>query len=170
MRAIVYVSETGHTARYAALLSERTGLPAISLDEAERTLPSGTEIFFLGWLMAHSLKGYGRVKRRFVLRGVAAVGLSDVPNGAVVLEAAKNGGVAKGARVFYLQGGYSPEKLRGMDRWLMKLVERTKRRQLAGKENLTARERAELELLAHGGDCVRAENLKEILTWFSGQN
>ena len=29
MKAIVYTSETGHTARYAALLSKEIGLPAM---------------------------------------------------------------------------------------------------------------------------------------------
>ena len=49
--AIVYTSQTGFTARYAALLAERTGLPCRPLKEAA-ALPRGTAVIYLGWLCA----------------------------------------------------------------------------------------------------------------------
>ena len=39
--AIVYTSNTGFTARYAALLSEETGLPAYSIKDAGKNLAKG---------------------------------------------------------------------------------------------------------------------------------
>ena len=44
--AIVYTSQTGFTARYAALLAERTGLPCRPLKEAA-ALPRGTAVIYL---------------------------------------------------------------------------------------------------------------------------
>lgn len=41
--AIVYTSQTGFTARYAALLAERTGLPCRPLKEAA-ALPRGRRL------------------------------------------------------------------------------------------------------------------------------
>ena len=54
--AIVYTSQTGFTARYAALLAERTGLPCRPLKEAA-ALPRGTAVIYLGWLCAGGIKG-----------------------------------------------------------------------------------------------------------------
>ena len=57
--AVVYTSNTGYTRQYAQLLGERTGLPVYSLEEAQRALPSGSSVLYLGWLMAGTVKGYG---------------------------------------------------------------------------------------------------------------
>ena len=56
MKAIVYTSQTGHTQRYAQMLAERTGVPAYSLKEAGKSLRRGEEIFYMGWLMAGTVK------------------------------------------------------------------------------------------------------------------
>ena len=45
MKAIVYTSQTGHTQRYAQMLSERTGVPAWSAKEAKEKLQRGTRSF-----------------------------------------------------------------------------------------------------------------------------
>ena len=58
MRAIVYTTNAGSTEQYAKLLAQETGLPVYSLAEAKRTLSSGTEIVYLGWIMASTVKGY----------------------------------------------------------------------------------------------------------------
>ena len=66
MDAIVYTSNTGSTQEYADLFSKKTGLPAFSLREAEKKLPSGSEIIYMGWLAAGSVKGFGKAaKKRF---------------------------------------------------------------------------------------------------------
>lgn len=44
MEAIVYTSNTGHTAAYARLLGEKTGLAVLTLDEAIRTLEKGKTV------------------------------------------------------------------------------------------------------------------------------
>ena len=52
---IVYTSNTGYTEKYAKLLGEQLGLPAFSAEQAD-SLPEGTEILYLGWLMAGVVK------------------------------------------------------------------------------------------------------------------
>ena len=46
MDAIVYVSKTGFTQRYAEMLSRELTLPVMSLDEARMKLGKGAQIIF----------------------------------------------------------------------------------------------------------------------------
>lgn len=66
IKAIVYMSETGHTKKYAELLGERISLPVYELNTAAKELPRGTEIIYLGWLMAGSIKGYKKAWKMVV--------------------------------------------------------------------------------------------------------
>ena len=80
MKAIVYTSQTGHTQRYAQMLAERTGVPAYSLKEAGKSLRRGEEIFYMGWLMAGTVKGLQSAMDRYTIRGAAIVGVSPQGN------------------------------------------------------------------------------------------
>lgn len=60
MNAIIYTTNTGSTECYARLLTQKTELPAYSLAEAKKRVFAGTEIIYLGWIMAGSVKGYAR--------------------------------------------------------------------------------------------------------------
>lgn len=55
MEAIVYVSNAGNTQRYARLLADQINLPVYSLEESKRNLKKGTEIIYLGWIMANGI-------------------------------------------------------------------------------------------------------------------
>ena len=167
MKAIVYTSETGHTARYASLLSKEIGLPAMTLQEAKKALHPKEEVFYLGWLMAGGVKGFQTARKWFTLRGVAAVGMAAMPNGSLWDRAKQTDGTVDGARIFYLQGGYAGDRLHGVHRLMMKTMESSVGKKLAAKTNRTPEEDAMLSLLRDGGDCVREENLSEILNWFA---
>ena len=102
MKAIVYTSQTGHTQRYAQMLAERTGVPAYSLKEAGKSLRRGEEIFYMGWLMAGTVKGLQSAMDRYTIRGAAIVGVSPQGNGDLWTEARINGGYSdSGGRLFY---------------------------------------------------------------------
>ena len=72
---IVFTSNTGHTEQYARLLGNRIGLPVFSLREAEKSLPAGTPILYLGWIHASHVKGYADAARQFRVCAVCGVGL-----------------------------------------------------------------------------------------------
>ena len=169
MNAIVYTSQTGFTRKYAQLLSQKVGVPAFEIKEAKKQLPAGADIFYMGWLKAGELKGLSSVVERYRIRGAAIVGMSPTGNGSLWTEARINGGVSdSGARLFYLQGGYAPEQLKGLDRFLMKMTVRSVVKQLqALGEKQTERDRDMLKLYQHGGDRVREEALDEIAAWFA---
>ena len=75
MKAIVYTSNTGHTAKYAKMLGEKTSLPVYALGEAKKQLSSGTEIIYLGWLFANGIKGYKKAAKKYKISAICAVGL-----------------------------------------------------------------------------------------------
>ena len=52
MEAVVYTSNTGSTEHYAKLLGHELRVSVYSTEEAGNKLPTGTEIIYLGWIMA----------------------------------------------------------------------------------------------------------------------
>ncbi|MEG1683411.1 MAG: hypothetical protein RR295_06235, partial [Oscillospiraceae bacterium] len=159
MKAIVYASKAGHTAHYAQLLSQRTGLPALSLEEAKKTLHHGEEIFFMGWVFAATLKGWD-VAKHYTVRGIAACGMND-PNGTDVAELRKWCGVTDDVKLFYLRGGLEIKKLHGVNRIIMQYLRKTMTDQISAKATQTSEEQFMLRMLEEGVDCVREENLSE---------
>ena len=51
MRAIVYTSNTGSTAKYAKLLSHQICVPSYSMAEAKTKVKPGAEIIYMGWII-----------------------------------------------------------------------------------------------------------------------
>ena len=56
MKAIIYTSNTGSTAEYAQLLGNELNFPVHSLQQAKNKVPVGSEIIYLGWIMAGGIK------------------------------------------------------------------------------------------------------------------
>lgn len=165
MKAIVYTSNTGTTKRYAELLSQETKLPAYSLSEAKQAVPAGTEIFYLGWLMAGSVKGYAEAAKRYRVCAVCGVGMGRT--GTQTADVRKKTAVPAGIPVFTLQGGFDIKKLHGIYRLMMLVMEKTAGKRLAKKPDRTPEEDELLELLLHGGERVSADNLEAVHGWLT---
>ena len=163
MNAIVYTTNTGSTKRYAELLARETGLPAYSLAEADRAVPAGGEILYLGWIMAGSVKGYAAAKR-WPVRAVCAVGMGRT--GTQTESVRKKTAVPAAVPVFTLQGNFDVKKLRGVYRLMMELMVKTAGKSLAAKPGRTPEEDEMLDMMLHGGQRVSSENLKAVLDWY----
>ena len=74
MRAIVYTSNTGSTAKYAKLLSHQICVPSFSMVEAKTKVKPGAEIIYMGWIMAGKIKGYPEAARKYNIQAVCGVG------------------------------------------------------------------------------------------------
>ena len=167
MKAIVYTSQTGHTQRYAQMLAERTGVPAYSLKEAGKSLRRGEEIFYMGWLMAGTVKGLQSAMDRYTIRGAAIVGVSPQGNGDLWTEARINGGYSdSGGRLFYLQGGFDINKLSAPFKLIMKIKCKEIAGRLNAKGELNDAERTTLEMTRGSASAVCQENLAEIIAWY----
>ena len=160
MKAILYTSNTGSTERYARLLAEKTGLPAYSLTEAKEAIPDGTEIIYLGWIMAGSVK-------RYRVRALCGVGMWQT--GTQADNVRKKMAIPEEIPVFTLQGDFDLNKLHGLYHFLMVLVVKTAGKRLAAKAQRTPEEDDVLELMQHGGERVSPDQLGAVLDWYRAQ-
>ena len=158
-KAIVYTSNTGYTARYAVILSEKLELPAHTLAEAKKTLNAGTPIIYMGWLMAGSVKDCKKAAKRFDIQAVVGVGLGDT--GAQDDAARKACALPAEVPVFTVQGGMDINKLKGLYKLIIKMLTKV----MANKKDATPGEARMAELLQSGGDFVSEKELAAVLAW-----
>lgn len=164
IKAIVYTSNTGTTKEYARLLSETITLPYYSLDEAEDKIKRQTEIIYLGWLVAGTIKGYKEANKKYNLRAVCGVGIGRT--GTQVEEITKKAKIPEEISVFTLQGGFDLNKLSGAYRFAMNAMVKVSGKALAKKKDKTDEEEEMLDMMLHGANKVSMDNLKDILDWY----
>jgi len=167
MKAIVYTTNTGSTAHYAELLGHEIGLPVFSLDEAKHTIPDGTKIIYLGWVMAGKVKGYEKAAKRYHAMAVCAVGMgiTEIPTGPV----RQKSNVPSSTPLFNLQGNFDLKKLHGAYRLMMRLMVETAGKKLAAKVDRSPAEEDMLDMMLHGENRVSVDQLKAVLDWYSAQ-
>lgn len=163
IKAVVYTSHTGTTATYAKMLGEKKNLAVYSLKEALQALPAKTEILYLGWLMASMVKGYAKATKRFQVRGVCGVCLGA--NGSPLESVRKNNKIPAETALFTLQGGFDIKKLRGMYKWMMKLMTKVLTEEITSKPEQTEEDQKILQMLQEGGSAVSETHLAEVLEW-----
>ena len=165
--AIVYTSNTGSAAQYAKLLSEKIGLPVYALKDASKALSQGSEIIYIGWIAASAVKGYAKATKRYRIRAVCAVGMGQTGTRAESVR--KKTAVPVNIPLFNLQGNFNVKKLHGIYRPMMEIMVKTAGKSLAAKKDRTPEEDDMLDMMLHGGERVKAENLSAILDWYRAQ-
>ena len=160
---IVYTSNTGYTEKYAKLLGEQLGLPGFSAEQAD-SLPEGTEVLYLGWLMAGVVKGYKKAAQRFSVAAVCGVGMG--PAGSQDSDVRKNNAIPQEVPVFTLQGGFDRTKLHGIYRFMMGVMIKVMGSSRRKKENRTPEEDAMLEMVTNGGNFVDVRQLDGVIAWY----
>ena len=167
MNAIIYTTNTGSTESYAKLLAQKTGLPAYSLAEAKKRVLAGAEVIYLGWIMAGSVKGYAEAAKRYRVCAVCAVGMGQT--GTQTDSVRKKSSVPADIPLFTLQGNFDVKKLHGVYRIMMEIMVKTAGKGLAEKSDRTPEEDDMLDMMLHGGERVKEENLSTVLDWYSAQ-
>ena len=164
VEAIIYTTNTGSAAQYAEMLARETGLAAYSLDEARGKVPADSEVIYLGWVMAGTVKGYAAAAKRYIVRAVCAVGMAQPgAQGKILRERNK---LPESVPLFQLQGNFDVKKLY---RLMMEVMVKTAGKALASKSGRTAEEDDMLDMMTNGGERVRAENLHAVLAWYKGE-
>lgn len=167
IKAIIYTSNTGYTRKYAKLLALETGLEAFELGKVPGKISKDDPVIYMGWLKAGRLMGLDKAAKAHTLVAVCAVGLGPQ-------NSAQAAGVQRIYRlsvpVFYLQGGFSLDKLHGMDRFLMKCMIKMQLPKLEKKKDRTPEEEERLMFYKKGGDKVDAKNLRSLLQWLAAKN
>ena len=163
MKAIVYTSNTGHTAEYSKMLGAKIGLPVYALNEAAKKLQKGTEIIYLGWLFANNIKGYKKATKRYKISAICAVGLCDT--GTAVAEVRKANSISEETPLFTMQGGMDKTKLRGINKFMINMLTKG----LSSRKERTENDERMLELLTHDKNYVSEENITAFMKWFNEQ-
>ena len=163
-KAIVYTSNTGYTAQYAALLAKKTGLHAYALDEALEKVPDGAAVIYMGWIMAGKIQGFITAVKHYQVAAVCGVGMN--PTGSQLPMVRQANGLGENMPVFTLQGGLNMDKLHGFKKLILKIMGGTMGKQLMAKQDRTPEEDAILDIFRNGGDRVSMQNLKDVAAWY----
>ncbi len=163
---IVYRSDTGFTKQYAQMLGKAEKLKLLPLEEAGTSLEAGSDVLYMGPLMAGHIRGVDAAVKRFTVKAVCAVGMS--PPEAVSEQVLRRANYVPDAPIFYLQGGWSPEKKGWLTRRMVNMVTRSMRRSLQDKgSRRTAEEEKLLDMLVKGGSFVEFQNLGPVRSWLA---
>lgn len=165
--AILYTTNSGYTKAYAELMSKLTGLPAYNTANSIPPAVRGKDVIYLGWLMAGGVQGFKKVRERYAIKALCPVGMAPKEQDQVAGIRKKYGlGILP---IFYLQGGFSMEKLTGIYRFMMKMMCKKILADLPKTEERTEDQQAMYEMCVNGRSFVSEENLSEVLTWFQEQ-
>ena len=167
MEAVVYTSNTGSTEHYAKLLGHELNVPVYSTEEAGNELPAGTEIIYLGWIMAGKIQRFGLARKKYKICAVCAVGMGQT--GTQRKEIREKNSIPGKIPVFTLQGNFNVEKLHGMYKMMMSIMVKTAGKALEKKTDRTPEEEDMLDMMLHGGERVRIQNLQGVISWYNGK-
>ena len=164
MKAIIYTSNTGSTAEYAQLLGKELNLPVHSLQQAKNEVPVGSEIIYLGWIMAGGIKGYKEAAKLYKVRAVCGIGMGQT--GTQLKEVRDKNAIPQRIPLFTLQGNFDVKKLHGVYRFMMNVMVKTAGKGLANKIDRTPEENDMSDMVVNGGKRVSLQNMKAITEWY----
>ena len=149
-RVIIYKSKTGHTKRYAKILSEELDIPCYSYKEAK--VRDNDEVIFLSYIYASKIIGLSKALNKYNVKAIIAVGA--LAHSKDYLNTLKDANNIK-LPFFYLRGGIDYSKLNFFFRKFLPVI---------GKD-IAKDDKELLNLFKNGGDFVNKDNLKEVLNY-----
>ena len=149
-RVIIYKSKTGHTERYARMLSKELHIPCYSYKDAK--VSENDEIIFLSYIYASKIMGLSKILKKYKVKVIIAVGALAYSKD--YLNTLKNNNNIK-LPLFYLRGGINYSKLNFFFRKFLPVI---------GKD-LAKDDKELLNLFKNGGTFVTKDNLKEIINY-----
>ena len=164
INAIVYTTNTGSSAAYAEMLGEKTGLPVYEWSEARASLDAGSQIIYIGWLMAGTVVNLKKAQKTYAVRSVCAVGLTASEE--MVQNVRARNKLPADMPLFLAQGAYDSKKLHGMYRFAMSIVGSILDKKISAIPNRNAEEERILTMLRDGGSGVHEDYLAPLLAWY----
>lgn len=147
-RVIIYKSKTGHTERYAKMLSEELNIPCYSYKEAK--VRDNDEVIFLSYIYASKIMGLSKALNKYNIKAIIAVGALAYSKDYVnTLKQTNN--IDK--PFFYLRGGIDYNKLNFFFRKFLPII---------GKD-IAKDDKELLNLFKNGGDFVTKDSLKDVI-------
>ncbi len=164
LKAIVYTTNTGSSKVYAEMFGTKTGLPVLPFSEAVTALDAGTDIIYIGWLMAGAVVNLAKAQKQFSVRAVLAVGMTTSEE--MVTSVRSRNKLSADVPLFLAQGAYDKAKLTGMYRFAMSVVGAALEKKISAMDERSEEEERILVMLRDGGSGVREEYLAGILAWY----
>ena len=149
-RVIIYKSKTGHTERYAKMLSEELNIPCYSYKDA--IVSKNDEVIFLSYIYASKIMGLSKILKKYNVKVVIAVGALAYSKD--YLNTLKDANNIK-LPFFYLRGGIDYSKLNFFFRKFLPVI---------GKD-IAKDDKELLNLFKNGGDFITKDNLNEVLNY-----
>lgn len=149
-RVIIYKSKTGHTERYARMLSKELNIHCYSYKDAK--VSKNDEVIFLSYIYASKIMGLSKILKKYNVKVVIAVGALAYSKD--YLNTLKNTNNIK-LPLFYLRGGINYSKLNFFFRKFLPVI---------GKD-IAKDDKELLNLFKNGGEFVTKDNLKEIINY-----
>jgi menaquinone-dependent protoporphyrinogen IX oxidase len=168
---VVYKSSTGFTRQYAEMVASALECTAVKLEKAGNLAPYEL-IIFGGWVRASKVVGLktalkkakGHHNGKIVVFAVGANEKSDANTARLKSENLKDESAA--VPLFYLQGGFAPEKLNFFMHAMLKNVAKSiEKKANANPEALSKEDREFLDFFQSSHDDVSAENMAEMLAY-----
>ena len=163
--AVVYTSNTGYTKQYAELLGKRLSLPVYSLKDAPSAVKDGSEIIYLGWVMAGKVMGCAKAMKCY--KTAAVCGVCMGATGSQLDDMRKATPLPSSIPLFSLQGGFDMKKLHGVYKFMMSVMAKTVGKKLEEKKDRTPQEDSMLDMMLNSGNYVSEKNLDAVLDWYS---
>lgn len=161
---IVYKSNSGYTKEYAQMLADALELNVYSIDELPEA-HKGNDAIFLGWLFAGSVVGYKKAAKELNVAAVVGVGMGpDSPE--LVPQITEKCKIPASVKVFYLQGGFDINKLKGPNKLIMQVKVKDIIGKLNNESSLTPAQEATYKMCTEGYSCVSSENLQPVIDWY----
>ena len=162
--AILYASNSGYTRQYAEMLAKKTGLPAYNIKNNIPPAAAGKDVVYLGWLMAGNVQGFKKIRDKYNVRALCAVGMSpDEPDQTAGIRKLY---VLSDTPVFYLQGGFDIKKLSGIYKIMMLVMAKKIRGDMEKLPSRTPEQDALYKMATVGGSYVSEERLSGVLHWY----
>ena len=153
---------------YRKEIERRRTFAIISHPDAGKTTLTEKLLLYGGAIqMAGSVKGYAEAAKRYQVRAVCGVGMGQT--GTQTDNTRKKSAISADIPLFTLQGNFDVKKLHGVYRLMMEIMVKTAGKGLAEKKDRTPEEDDMLDMMLHGGERVKAENLGAVLDWYSSQ-
>lgn len=122
----------------------------------------------LSWL-DHGRFGQGLCRGCEALSGVRCLRRRHGTNRNTDRQRAEKSGIPANIPLFTLQGNFNVKKLHGIYRFMMEIMVKTVGKGLAAKKDCTPEEDDMLDMMLHGGERVKVENLSAVLDWYRAQ-
>ena len=149
-RVVIYKSKTGHTKKYAKMLSKELNIPCYSYKDAK--INDNDEVIFLSYIYASKIMGLSKILKKYNVKVIIAVGAMPYSKDYLnTLKQTNNINIS----FFYLRGGIDYNKLNLFFKKFLPII---------GKD-IAKDDKELLNLFKNGGDFVSKDNLKDIFVF-----